>query len=636
MKIVGFICLLLVLTGKLCGQGTPDYLTEINTLEDFVRMKGKPLSTKYGDIKSLKLVYHRRSKKLHYIESTRYPYHLDFCEQVLDYYKGSFNFNYENYTQTQGRDYYLANINLYPADSIYVLEFSITDQIKIEQIEELYDKVKSTFHIADSIYLFLNTSALEKRFSESNSDIPTVDASDLYSGQLIQTIQPGKVYGKLKILDKLSADDFIEPNTIVILNGNANDIPIVDGLICSNFQTPLSHISLLCQNRLTPFVADRKIMENTAYLDLEDKLVCLEVNEYNYKLYLANKDSAEAYVEQVNVIEKIHELSYDTSFQTLLKIEDVDYSSLSYVGAKAANFGEINKVLKKKSRYSKVPENGAAIPFYFYLEHIKKSGADTLIEQLLSSSDMLLERELLDSIRTVIKRYPVDADLIQQVDAHMKADARYRRYRYRSSTNAEDIEGFNGAGLYDSKSAELDNPDKSVGEAIAKVWASAWNNRAFYERRIFGIDHKNLAMGILIHRSFPDEEANGVVITHNIYRPENLGFVINVQKGDVPVVNPEAGVICDQLICYSDTDNTFYTPKKIVEYISKSSINNGEAVLEDAQIIRITKEIATLKKHYYRKINRNWLKYDFQRFALDLEFKVDEGQIYIKQIRPFR
>lgn len=636
MKILGYICLLLTLSGKLFSQGTPDYLTEINALEDFVRMKGKPLSTKYGDIKSLKLVYQRRPQKLHYIESTRYPYHLDFCEQVLDYYKGSFNFNYENYTQTQGRDYYLANINLYPADSIYVLEFSITDQIKVEQIQELYDKVKSTFHITDSIYLFLNTSALEKRFAASKSEIPTVDASDLYSGQVIQTIQPGKVYGKLKILETLSADDFIEPNTIVILNGNANDIPVVDGLICSNFQTPLSHISLLCQNRLTPFVADRKIMENDAYLGLEDQLVCLEVNEYSYKLYMANKDSAEAYIEQVNVIEKIHDLSYDSSVQHLLKIEDVDYTSLDYVGAKAANFGEINKVLKKKSRYAKVPENGAAIPFHFYLEHIKKSGADTLIKQLLHESDVMMERTLLDSIRSVIKEYPVDKDLIQMVEDHMRFDTRYKRYRFRSSTNAEDIEGFNGAGLYDSKSAEIDNPVKTIEKAIAKVWASAWNNRAFYERRLFGIDHTNLAMGVLIHRSFPDEEANGVVITHNIYRPENLGFVINVQKGDVPVVNPEAGIICDQLICYSDTDNTFYTPKKIVEYISKSSLNDGKAVLEDAQVIRITKEIATLKKHYYRKINRNWLKYDFQRFALDLEFKVDEGQIYIKQIRPFR
>ncbi|MDN9015613.1 hypothetical protein Q0P45_14150, partial [Staphylococcus aureus] len=59
------------------------------------------------------------------------------------------------------------------------------------------------------------------------------------------------------------------------------------------------------------------------------------------------------------------------------------------------------------------------------------------------------------------------------------------------------------------------------------------------------------AMGILVHRSFPNETANGVLVTRNIYREKYAGITVNVQKGDASVVKPDAGVTCDEFYTHN-------------------------------------------------------------------------------------
>ena len=88
--------------------------------------------------------------------------------------------------------------------------------------------------------------------------------------------------------------------------------------------------------------------------------------------------------------------------------------------------------------------------------------------------------------------------------------------KLRSSANAEDIPGFDGAGLYDSFKAKLkkkDNPDGSCAVAekggsklkmtpqtlqcsIKGVFASLWNLRAVAERTRARLDHATAVMGV--------------------------------------------------------------------------------------------------------------------------------------------
>jgi len=67
----------------------------------------------------------------------------------------------------------------------------------------------------------------------------------------------------------------------------------------------------------------------------------------------------------------------------------------------------------------------------------------------------------------------------------------------RSSTNAEDLLGYQGAGLYDSF-GNVRPQEQEVSKYIKKVWASVWNDRAFFDRQANGINHSEVFPAILV------------------------------------------------------------------------------------------------------------------------------------------
>src|SRR6185369_8310832 len=115
-------------------------------------------------------------------------------------------------------------------------------------------------------------------------------------------------------------------------------------------------------------------------------------------------------------------------------------------------------------------------------------------------------------------------ELDQQLLQHFSAYAPEQGLRFRSSSTVEDIEGFNGAGLYDSstgflvpgkaagKRAGKEPKRPSVADAVRKTWASYFSAEAFEERHQNHIDHLAADIAVLVHARFDDEleQANGV------------------------------------------------------------------------------------------------------------------------------
>ena len=207
--------------------------------------------------------------------------------------------------------------------------------------------------------------------------------------------------------------------------------------------------------------------------------------------------------------------------------------------------------------------------------------------------------------------------------------------RFRSSTNAEDREGFSGAGIYTSKTGDPTNPEKPIEKAILNVWASLWSYNAFMEREAFNIDHSTVAMGVLVHRSFPNEAVNGVAITTNLYRKDYLGFVVNAQLGDESVVQPKNDIQCDEFICYPDESVSVYGNQEAgIDIINYSSLNAGRLVMSDREIQHLANTLELIKRRYIRS---HYTKQTYFNVALDLEFKLDEDtrELYIKQMRIY-
>ena len=109
-----------------------------------------------------------------------------------------------------------------------------------------------------------------------------------------------------------------------------------------------------------------------------------------------------------------------------------------------------------------------------------------------------------------IKAAPVDPDLLALLVEQIDSEFDGIRMRFRSSTNAEDLGNFTGAGLYTSKSGDWDPTGEDIEEAIQKVWASVWYARAWEEREYWGIQHELVGMAMLVNPTYQDEQANGV------------------------------------------------------------------------------------------------------------------------------
>ncbi|MDB3904891.1 PEP/pyruvate-binding domain-containing protein [Crocinitomicaceae bacterium] len=625
------------------GQDSTHFLSEISTEDEYGILKGNPNTSKFGQVDAVKVLYDIKKDSIYFINSAYYNYHVSFCMEYLGYDKNSWKFNYNNYTTNDKRAYLMGTINRFYKKNIFTLEFSVADNISIDQIHLFYIKIIEKFKLSKNLKLFLNTNRM-LALSKQISGIETISASDIYEGQSLQVLNQKESFGKLVFIDVKDMETaHVKYTDIVVVNGTPKELPPVAGVITTDFQTPLSHITILCQNRGTPVIAFKHAWTDSLLRSFENKSVRFKVHKDSFEIIKAEISDVDRYWKNKRDATPSISLYTDTTIKSILPIDLINKNSINIVGGKAANFGELVKLIHELELTSKTPEAAFTIPFYFYSAHMNSWGLQDLIQQFTNSKgdayDDKMVREFLSDIRQKIMDSKLDKDFLSTIEKQVKKNG-FKRIRFRSSTNAEDLEGFNGAGLYDSKTGVLGDQKKSFEIAIKKVWASAWNYKAFMEREYFGINQESIAMGILCHRSFPDETANGVVITKNLYRNNYRGFIINAQYGETSVVNPPDGVSCEQMICYSDKNDSFYGKKKIVEYLSYSNVlpDGLNQVMHTNEVTLLTEEISKIKKAYFDKFHDKQNGGTYYNYGLDLEFKIygDERQLYIKQIRPFQ
>lgn len=620
--------------------GKVDYLSEILCKKDFEILKGAPLSQKYGNVSAIKIVYEISKKKIYYIHSVKYKFHYEFCFDYLKTYNNLAVFNTIEYSEGKGRRYILANLNHYEGPDIYTLEFFADDKVSPERIKELFEKVKTTTAFGGKLKLLNNSDLMNEKISKLN--LPVLSVDSLYKNQVYQPLNLTYSYGYLR---KVDVKDFpktlFSPNDIIITNGLPNEFPICQGIITSCFQTPLCHINILSANRGTPNAAWKNAFDNPKIDQYLGKLVYYSVNRDSLILRTADSLLAVKFWEKQKSVQKPTRFKPDYSVKRLMTLEETGCKDINKVGGKAANFAELAKVKTSKKTPLTIPEGGFIIPFYFYQQHITQNGIQPLIDEILNDKMLLSNRDSLEKrlkkLQKAIKNAPLSPELVKITEKKIRSSALpFEAYRFRSSTNAEDIPGFNGAGLYTSKTGIPGDKDKPVDEAIKKVYASLWNIRAFEEREFYKIDHSTIAMGILVHRAFGDEAVNGVVVTKNLYRKDYPSFTVNAQEGETSVVLPENdSITCDQFLIHF-TYGINGREEEIVEYISKSNLTQGKPVMTQEEIFQLADIITAVKKHFYFTplgINAS----DYDSFALDIEFKLEEKtrKIYIKQARLY-
>ncbi|MFO0745982.1 MAG: PEP/pyruvate-binding domain-containing protein [Myxococcota bacterium] len=196
----------------------------------------------------------------------------------------------------------------------------------------------------------------------------------------------------------------------------------------------------------------------------------------------------------------------------------------------------------------------------------------------------------------------------------------------RSSTNAEDLPSFSGAGLYSSYGAQLGTSDPP-SKRVCKTWASVWNWQAFEERAFWNIDHMAVRMGVAVHQAFPDEQANGVLITQNIGDPLTRGIYVNAQLGETSVTNPVGGAIPEIFVI---------TPGPTGVQVARlrfSSLSPDAPLLSDDEVRALYQAATTTQQHFAPLYDE-----PADLLALDIEWKLHgpERALFFKQVRPYR
>lgn len=625
------------------GGEAPDFAEQIGCHEDFEALASQPLDASIPGARSVKTVIDRvDDNRLLFQNSTRYQTHWEFTSahrsgDGLPIVPMLAQFSSTEYS-SPSRRFVLGSLTHYEGPGVFVYEIAPYDTASAEMVADAYHRIADNLFAGDELYFHPTSTTIESIVADLPDSVKVISTEELFAGVDFQALNVAESYGQLRFITAAELDDsFLSFRDIAVLDTVPNDISVVMGIITSEFQTPLSHVNVLSQNRGTPNMALRDAYDNAELRALEGKWVHLVVTPFDYRLSEVDKSEADAWWD-AHKPTAVQVPGLDLTATDLRDIEaviDTDTEPLRQAiktgtrayGGKAAHYAAL-------ARIDEVPSPPAfAVPVYYYRQFMEQNGFDGQIAAMLEDeafvNDPAERSAQLAALRTAMESAPVDADfealLLAKLDQMPQV-----RMRFRSSTNAEDLDGFTGAGLYSSQSGDPADPARPVLDAVRHVWASTWNYRAFEERSYRSIDHMAVGMALLVHPAFPDEEANGVALTANPFDTSGLesAFYVNVQIGETSVVQPPAGITTDQLIYYFDR------PNQPAVYISHSNLAGDGGVLTSAQLFELGSALAAIRSYFTGAYGQDgW-------WAMDVEFKFEappgqEPQLYIKQVRPF-
>jgi len=299
-------------------------------------------------------------------------------------------------------------------------------------------------------------------------------------------------------------------------------------------------------------------------------------------------------------------------------------------GTKAANLGEI---VSAKLDGVRVPM-GFGVGFYYYVQHMKQNHLDAKVDAVLADArfktDAGWRKTALEVLRKQIIDAPIDQGTLDMIYKRVRLKLGGKGVFVRSSTNSEDLPGFNGAGLYDTQPNVVGK--NAIGEALKEDWASLWNLRAVDEREAFGIDHRQVYFGVLVQIGV-NASAAGVLVTKNLLdTTDENGFTINAKFGlGMRVV--EGQKVPEQIIFDPTNDGTKIISRtddpimlKFDEHggIKELPVPPGAGVILNEER---AKKLCTMVQKFIPVFD--------QKHPLDVEWVLEGEDVWIVQARPY-
>ncbi|HEX5060424.1 MAG TPA: PEP/pyruvate-binding domain-containing protein [Kofleriaceae bacterium] len=501
------------------------WVKEVPNLETWKRYSKTVGSDEFG-----KAVIDVKTNAIYFIDVNLFNIHADFVLGVLlkqPWTAANVREYNKNYERVKPR-FILCYLTHHLKVDKWTFSFWEGDKIGPDDVMRVSKRFQETFFMKS--LPFRPDSPMQQAVANDvkKRGLKTITNDEIYKAATFQAFNKGRTVGKLRIVPVGTPFESLtfERTDIVLLQESYPDITPVAGIIASQFSTPLSHVNLRAGAWKIPNAGDKKARDK--YGKLDGKVVYYEVTDTAITLREATAAEIKELENKIFKARHVDLPEADTKTTHLAMLTRMRAKDVLRYGTKASNLGEIVTANLEGVR---VPP-GFGVPFFYYVQHMQKNGLDKKVEELLTNpkfKDGEWRKTALEQLRTAITEAPIDPDTVDMLYKRVRLKLGGKGVFVRSSSNSEDLPGFNGAGLYDTIGNVVGK--KQLGEALKKVWASLWNLRAVDERTAFGIDHRQAYMAVLIQVGV-NATAAGVLVTKNLWDPgDDHSFTINSKWG---------------------------------------------------------------------------------------------------------
>jgi rifampicin phosphotransferase len=193
--------------------------------------------------------------------------------------------------------------------------------------------------------------------------------------------------------------------------------------------------------------------------------------------------------------------------QYVLDLHEVDRTQVAVVGGKGANLGGLSRI------------DGISVPGGFCVTTdafrqivAQAPSIDDQLDELARSNPQDREaiRTLGARIRRTVEEIAIPGDLAAAITSALARHGEQAAYAVRSSATAEDLPTASFAGQQDTY-LNVVGPT-AVLRHVSRCWASLFTERAVTYRQRNGIDHRTVAMAVVVQRMVLPQ-ASGILFT---------------------------------------------------------------------------------------------------------------------------